>query len=31
MLKKIFKKIPKSMYTVASLSAMAAINYTIFN
>jgi len=27
---KFFKKIPKVMYTIASLSALAAINYAIF-
>jgi Zn-dependent protease len=27
---KFFRKIPKAFYTIASLSALAAINYTIF-
>ena len=31
MLKKIFNKVPKSLYTIASLSALAAINYSILN
>jgi hypothetical protein len=31
MFKKIFKKIPSSLYTVASLSALAAVNYSIIN
>lgn len=31
MFKKLFKKIPSSAYTVASLAALAAINYTVIN
>lgn len=31
MFKKLFKKIPSSLYTIASLSALAAINYAIIN
>ena len=31
MFKKLFKKLPSSFYTIASLSALAAINYSIIN